>query len=360
MGIVRLEGVTKKFGDVIAVDHVSIDVKRNEFFSLLGPSGCGKTTTLRMIAGFINPTEGSVYIEEEKVNNIPPYKRKTNMVFQNYALFPHMTVHDNVAFGLKMKKVDKKEITRLVKNALEIVRLSGYEKRYPKQLSGGEQQRVALARAIVTNPSVLLLDEPLSNLDAKLRQQMRRELKEIQKKIGITAIYVTHDQAEALSMSDRIVVLNQGRVEQIGTSTEIYQNPSSNFVANFIGQLNTFKGKILSIRHPEVKILTDCGLELYIPHEKELSENSPITVGIRPERINITKNQSLSLKNSFIGKIEYVSFLGSDIQYICSINDHKITVVTQNKRERPIYKQGEEVYIEWDTAECIILGARKG
>ena len=241
---VELVGVTKRFGDVAAVRGVSLDVAHGEFLTLLGPSGCGKTTTLNMIAGFLRPDEGQILLGGRRVEHLPPYRRDTAMVFQQYALFPHMTIAENIGFGLQMRKVPKTEIAKRVDRALEIVRLPGLGSRRPAQLSGGQQQRVALARAIVTEPTVLLLDEPLSNLDLKLRESLRLEIKSIQRELGITAIYVTHDQGEALVMSDRIVVMNQGLIEQIGEPTAIYEEPRTAFVAEFIGTSNFLRGQL--------------------------------------------------------------------------------------------------------------------
>jgi spermidine/putrescine transport system ATP-binding protein len=241
---VELQGVRKSFREVVAVDGVSLRIERGEFFSLLGPSGCGKTTTLRMIAGFEHPTEGEVLIQGRAMGETPPFARNVNTVFQHYALFPHMTVAENVGFGLKMKGRKRSEIETRMSEALELVRLSGYEQRRPRQLSGGQQQRVALARALINHPAVLLLDEPLGALDLKLRKEMQTELKRLQKSVGITFIYVTHDQEEALTMSDRIAVMNGGQVEQVGLPEEIYERPQSRFVADFIGETNFIEGLV--------------------------------------------------------------------------------------------------------------------
>jgi len=235
---VKLVNVTKRFGEVIAVNKVSLEVREGELFTFLGPSGCGKTTTLRLIAGFYKPDEGEIYFDDELVNDIPPYKRNTGMVFQNYALWPHMNVFDNIAYGLKLRNMPPPQIIKKVKEVIELIGLKGKESRFPSQLSGGEQQRVALARALVIQPKVLLLDEPLSNLDAKLRLKMRSEIRRLQKRLGITTIYVTHDQEEALSISDRIAVMNKGEVLQIGTPLEIYEKPKDIFIADFIGTTN--------------------------------------------------------------------------------------------------------------------------
>ncbi len=240
---IKLERVSKSFGDVRAVENVTRHVRRGEFLTLLGPSGCGKTTTLNMIAGFVHPDSGSIQIRNIPVAELPPYERDTGMVFQSYALFPHMTVFENVAFGLRMRKLPEPQIKERVGDVLERVRLTGYDRRYPRELSGGQQQRVALARALVANPAVLLLDEPLSNLDLKLREAMRFELKRLQRDLGITSVYVTHDQGEALTMSDRIAVMRAGRIEQVGSPEEIYDSPTTLFGAAFIGATNLLRGR---------------------------------------------------------------------------------------------------------------------
>jgi len=242
--MVELRNVTKRFGDFTAVDRIDLTIKAGEFLTLLGPSGCGKTTVLRMLSGFETPSEGSVWLAGANVTHLPPYRRDVNQVFQSYALFPHLTVQDNISFGLRMRKLSKAEIAERVRNVIELVSLSGMEKRKPSQLSGGQRQRVALARAIVCQPKVLLLDEPLSALDAKLRHAMQMELKRLQKKLGITFVFVTHDQEEALTMSDRIAVVNKGRIEQVGDCANIYHAPRTSFVANFIGQANIIAAKV--------------------------------------------------------------------------------------------------------------------
>ncbi len=258
----RLERVSKRFGRTVAVSEMSIEVEHGELFTFLGPSGCGKSTTLRLIAGFELPDEGRIFFDEEEVTYKKPYERGTAMVFQNYALWPHMTVYENIAYGLKLKKVPKQEIKRRVREALELVKLPGYEDRYPTQLSGGEQQRVALARALVVEPRILLLDEPLSNLDAKLRLEMREEIKRLQRMLGITTIYVTHDQEEAMSISDRIAVMNKGRLMQVGTPYEVYYKPRNLFVASFIGRSTIVEGEVISIEQDDVVEFTAKGLRL--------------------------------------------------------------------------------------------------
>ena len=257
--IVQLKNITKSFGDNQVLKPISLDIYEGEFLTLLGSSGCGKTTTLRIIAGFETPTEGSVFIENKDVTELAPYNRDVNTVFQSYALFPHMTVFDNIAFGLVEKKMDKKEIKKKVMEMLELVQLHGFEKRKPSQMSGGQKQRVAIARALVNSPKVLLLDEPLGALDLKLRKQMQVELKRLQKKLGITFVYVTHDQEEALTMSDRIAVMHQGHFEQIGTAKEIYERPQTKFVASFIGESNIFEANVDTIAGDELGLMMENG-----------------------------------------------------------------------------------------------------
>jgi len=354
--IVQLQGVTKRFGTgVPAVDNLSLEVKKGEFFSLLGPSGCGKTTTLRMVAGFIAPTKGSILIDGEKVNHLPPYKRKTSMVFQNYALFPHMTVFENIAFGLKMKKWEKNRIILKVEEAMGQVKLTGFQDRYPGQLSGGQQQRVAIARAVATNPSVILMDEPLSNLDAKLRQQMRVELKQLQKEIGTTVVYVTHDQGEALALSDRVAILNEGSVEQVDSPSQIYINPSNEFVATFIGQLNIFRGRIALISSQDMEVATDGGLKIFVPYEENFQVDDTVQIALRPEGINIGGRELALAKNTFSVEISYVSYLGSMIQYLIRVEREEIVVTTQSRRGLPIFKAGDKVQINFDQTECMVL-----
>src|SRR6188472_2130160 len=262
---VRLERVTKQFGDVAAVDDLSLDIEEGEFFSMLGPSGCGKTTTLRMIGGFEDPTYGTVYLGGRDVTDLPPYKRDVNTVFQSYALFPHLNVFENVAFGLRRRKVGKDEVGTRVKDALKLVDLVGFEERKPPQMSGGQQQRVALARALVNHPKVLLLDEPLGALDLKLRKQMQLELKRIQQEVGITFIYVTHDQEEAMTMSNRLAVMRQGRIEQLGAPEDVYENPATEFVAGFLGASNLLEGEVKESTNGRSTVLLTHGGTVTVP-----------------------------------------------------------------------------------------------
>ncbi len=302
MAEVKLKNLTKKFKEVVAVDNISLDIEDGEFLTLVGPSGCGKSTTLRAVAGLENPTAGDILIDGQRVNDFPPQKRNISMVFQSYALFPHMSVESNLAFGLKIRKKSLKEKTEKVKWAIELLGLSGFEKRLPKELSGGQRQRVALGRALVLEPKVLLLDEPLSNLDAKLRLRMRTELKRLHKKIKITIIYVTHDQAEAMTLSDRLAVMRDGKILQVGTPEEIYEKPSDIFCAGFIGSppMNFISGE----RVPQIK-------------------DKNVMVGVRPEDFSISLNET---KDGILGKSSVTETLGSDNYLYVDISDLLISV----------------------------------
>src|SRR5512139_1559207 len=314
---VELRNVVKEFAEpekkgeaFAAVNHVDLQIHDGEFFSLLGPSGCGKTTSLRMIAGFELPTSGEVLIHGKAMGKTPPYQRPVNTVFQSYALFPHMTIFDNVAFGLQMKSVAKADIAPRVKEALAMVRLPGYENRKPKQLSGGQQQRVALARALVNRPEVLLLDEPLGALDVKLRKEMQLELKTLQREVGITFIYVTHDQEEALTMSDRIGVMNKGKLLQVGNPTEIYERPNCRFVADFIGETNFLDGVVQEQRGDMVTVLVDGSLPITIQSDDALRPGSQVTVAVRPEKIRLQPRLPHGAVNAFPCQVEQVVYVG--------------------------------------------------
>jgi len=355
---VRVKDIVKRFDKMIAVDHISFDVERGDFFTMLGPSGCGKTTTLRMISGFYEPDEGEIYIGDKLVNHLPPEKRNCGFVFQSYALFPHMTVFDNVAYGLKIRKVPKNEIKKKVTEALSIVGLVGYESRRPDQLSGGEQQRVALARVLVINPEVLLLDEPLSNLDAKLRVYMRSELRKIQRSLGVTTIYVTHDQAEALSMSTKIAVMNKGKIEQIGTPIEIYGAPKTKFVADFMGLSNIFQAKILQVSGELKVIETELGT-FNVKASEETSGEGSIYLLIRPESIDLEKvsefNEPLK-RNELYGKIVESSFVGGISKYVIDIeNNLSLTVNMQDPLSKGIIKEGAKVKVKIPETGFVIL-----
>jgi spermidine/putrescine transport system ATP-binding protein len=360
---VELCDVVKEFPDpgkagelVAAVNHVTLQIHDGEFFSLLGPSGCGKTTSLRMIAGFELPTAGEVLIRGKHMGKIPPYQRPVNTVFQNYALFPHMTIGENVAFGLQMKSVPKSEIEPRVKEALEMVRLPGYEKRKPRQLSGGQQQRVALARALVNRPAVLLLDEPLGALDLKLRKEMQLELKTLQREVGITFIYVTHDQEEALTMSDRIAVMNRGRSLQVGNSSDIYESPNSRFVADFIGDTNFIDGKVQTQDGHVVQVLLGDGSIVQALCDRVLSGGTLVSVAVRPEKMHFQAQRPTD--NVFTGRVLSVVYIGTDTHYGVRIADGQpVRVREQNSTpgSRPLAQPGDEVTVGFDAAAARIL-----
>ena len=309
---IKIQNVSKKFEDVVAVDNISVDIKRGEFFSLLGPSGCGKTTLLRILAGFEYPSSGSVFIDNLDVTDITPNLRPTNMVFQNYAIFPHINVKRNIEFGLRKEKLSKDELDKRVQDALKMVQLEGYEDRYSNQLSGGQRQRIALARALVKQPKVLLLDEPLGALDKKLREEMQLELRNLQRSIGITFIFVTHDQEEAMTMSDRVAVMNKGKILQISPPRDLYDNPKNLFVGDFIGQINFLDTQIVKIEGNNAKVLINkLGEHEIITSNNNLSQNESIVCAIRPETIIISKTNEKNSDICIKGSISNTSFYGN-------------------------------------------------
>ena len=309
---IKIQNVSKKFEDVVAVDNISVDIKRGEFFSLLGPSGCGKTTLLRILAGFEYPSSGSVFIDNLDVTDITPNLRPTNMVFQNYAIFPHINVKRNIEFGLRKEKLSKDELDKRVQDALKMVQLEGYEDRYSNQLSGGQRQRIALARALVKQPKVLLLDEPLGALDKKLREEMQLELRNLQRSIGITFIFVTHDQEEAMTMSDRVAVMNKGKILQISPPRDLYDNPKNLFVGDFIGQINFLDTQIVKIEGNNAKVLINkLGEHEIITSNNNLSQNESIVCAIRPETIIISKTNEKNSDICIKGSIVNTSFYGN-------------------------------------------------
>ncbi len=336
---VELQQLSKKFidnKDFLAVNNINLQITAGEFFSLLGPSGCGKTTTLRMIAGFETPTSGEIFIHGEPMSHCLPFHRRVNTVFQNYALFPHLTVAQNVAFGLEMENRPRREIQNRVAEVLVQVQLTGMEKRYPRQLSGGQQQRVALARALIKQPAVLLFDEPLGALDLKLRKEMQLELKRMQQRLGITFIYVTHDQEEALTMSDRIAVMHQGRVLQVGTPVEIYENPTSRFVADFIGETNFLIGRVIKRHLDTVTVLVDEQLPVCVSYEDEIALNSIVTLFVRPEKVAIFPANS---NESLQGKVEETVYIGTDTRYIVRLTEQSCIIVrSQNLHYSDLHK----------------------
>jgi spermidine/putrescine transport system ATP-binding protein len=350
---IRLVDLEKRFRDVVAVDRVSLRIEPGEFFSLLGPSGCGKTTTLRMIGGFEQPTGGRIELRGRDVTREPPDKRPVNMVFQNYALFPHLDVGDNIAFGLRRKGVPKAEARARVGEVLELVKLSGLERRRPNQMSGGQQQRVALARALVNRPNVLLLDEPLGALDLKLRRQLQLELKRIQVEVGITFVYVTHDQEEALTMSDRIAVMNGGRIEQLGTPEELYDRPASRFVAGFIGTTNLLSGTVVA-REGGVTTVRLAQGELTGTTMNGLAAGQPVELCIRPEAITL-RPAAGEAPGALTGTVEQAAFLGTTIQYLVrTAGGEPLTVLAPKAGGRlPV---GADVAVSWSPAEARVLG----
>lgn len=325
MSRLRLENIEKKYGALKAVDTLSLDVQDGELVTLLGPSGCGKTTTLRCVSGFLQPEKGAIFIGDRNITYIPPEKRGIGLVFQNYALWPHMTVRENLAFGLQLKKLDKRTIEEKVLKLLETVRLEGMEQRYPRELSGGQQQRVALARALILEPDILLLDEPLSNLDALLREQMRFEIARIHKEFGITTIYVTHDQTEAMVISDRIVLLNRGQIMQQGPPEEIYSLPANKFVAGFMGTTNFVEGRLVSSNDNCSTVLTDDGIEIR-GRRSDASIDSRVAVAIRPENVEFVSEPSPGEEkiNLLRVRIERASYVGEMMDYELRLGDRHI------------------------------------
>jgi len=353
---IRLVDLAKHFREVRAVDAVNLDIQAGEFFSLLGPSGCGKTTTLRMIGGFELPTSGKIELRGRDMTFEPPDKRPVNMVFQNYALFPHLNVGDNIAFGLKRRKVAKAEIARRSGEALELVHLAGYEKRKPNQLSGGQQQRVALARALVNRPYVLLLDEPLGALDLKLRKRLQLELKRIQTEVGITFVYVTHDQEEALTMSDRIAVMNRGRVEQLGTPEELYDRPATRFVADFIGTTNLLHGTVESLDGETALVRLDGGDACRIGRTgREVGQ--VVDVSLRPESVTIAAADETTPADSVKGAVSQSAYLGNAMQYqVVTTGGVAMTVLAPKSAAR--LDAGSAVSLAWRPTEALVLGDR--
>ena len=355
---VRLERVTKQFNEVKAVDDLDLDIQRGEFFSMLGPSGCGKTTTLRMIGGFEEPSAGTVYLGGDDVTGLPPYKRDINTVFQSYALFPHLDVYENVAFGLRRKHVDKSAIQERVMEALGLVDLPGFEKRKPSQLSGGQQQRVALARALVNRPQVLLLDEPLGALDLKLRKQMQLELKRIQSEVGITFIYVTHDQEEAMTMSDRLAVMRHGRIEQIGEPADVYEDPQTEFVAGFLGASNLLDGEVKDRNGNLGTLLLEGGTAIRVPVERINGTERMVKAGVRPEKIRVEQDAGSSQDgwNSIAGTLRITTFIGVSHQYTVDLPTGKtMTAFAQNLGNDNPPKEGDRVRLVWRPEHTFVV-----
>jgi spermidine/putrescine ABC transporter ATP-binding subunit len=366
--IISFRNISKRWGSAVAVDNVSLDIAPGEFFALLGPSGCGKTTLLRMLAGLEVPSEGHVLIDGQDMGDIPPNKRAVNMVFQSYAVFPHMTVADNVAYGLKIEGVPQPERDRRVQEALDLVQLGHLAARMPDQLSGGQRQRVALARALVKKPKVLLLDEPLSALDAKLREAMRFELSQLQQKVGITFIMVTHDQTEALAIASRIAVMNKGSIAQIGTPSDLYEFPASRFVADFIGSVNMFEGTLLDDKPDEATVVCP-DLDphrIHVPHAVLGQEKSPVWVAIRPEKMNLHKDADVpptvpecpEAHNVARGEIKEISYLGDiSIFHVLLANGRLVRISRSNRSrfDQDNFGWGEKVWVSWAGSSPVVL-----
>jgi spermidine/putrescine transport system ATP-binding protein len=357
---VKLVDVVKQFGEMTAVDHIDLEVVDGEFFSLLGPSGCGKTTTLRMIGGFEAPTSGLIELQGQDVTWLPPYKRNVNTVFQNYALFPHLTIYENVAFGLRRKGVKDSEVKSRVTEMLRLVELPGYEARKPTQISGGQAQRVALARALINKPAVLLLDEPLGALDLKLRKQMQVELKRIQQEVGITFIYVTHDQEEAMTMSDRIAVMNRGRYEQLGEPEALYERPVTRFVAGFLGVSNLLPGSVEGRESDYAAVRLDDDTRVRAPRGL-VGDDTQVDVGVRPEKIRLHEPDAVvpSGQNQMVGVVRDASYLGVSTQYLVEARGGAMITVYEQNVERAtkaeLWSTGETVQMTWSPDHTFVV-----
>jgi putrescine transport system ATP-binding protein len=356
---IRIEDVTKKFGEFVAVNDVSLNIYRGEIFCLLGGSGCGKTTLLRMLAGFETPTQGRIFIDGVAMEGVPPYERPVNMMFQSYALFPHMSVEQNVAFGLKQEGLPRAQIEQRVGEMLGIVRLSGMEKRKPHQLSGGQRQRVALARSLVKRPKVLLLDEPLGALDKKLREHTQFELVNIQERLGVTFIVVTHDQEEAMTLASRIGVMNQGYIAQVGTPHEIYEFPSSRFVADFIGNVNMFEGRIVEDEPDHVTISsTELGGQIYVGHGVSAAPDALVWAAIRPEKMVLSREVPESESNRATGVIKEIAYMGDMSIYLVQLESGKTVRVTQPnafRRAEERFTWDDRVWVSWNESSCVVV-----
>ncbi|MFV1853136.1 MAG: ABC transporter ATP-binding protein [Thalassospira sp.] len=357
---ISIQNLSKRFGPVKAVDDVSINIRRGEFFSLLGPSGCGKTTLMRIIAGFEEASSGDVFIDGQPMGYTPPHKRPVNMVFQNYAIFPHLTVQQNIAYGLRKDKLPKDQMTRMVEEALEMIKLPGYGSRGAHQLSGGQRQRIALARALIKKPKVLLLDEPLGALDKKLREQMQLELRELQKSVGITFIFVTHDQEEAMTMSDRIAVMSEGQVLEVGAPPQLYHHPRTHFVADFLGSMNFFDGKIRDISNDMAHVDTEhLGMILVKKGDLPVSQGDKVVVALRPEHISVSNQKAEGETNTVGGQIANAAFLGDRSHIYVSVNGGSNTVMALMQNVEGTVSefggQKSDVWLNWSYEAGILL-----
>ncbi|MEH2307275.1 ABC transporter ATP-binding protein [Nostoc sp.] len=354
---VELRNVFKFFNQEPAVHGIDLDVRQGEFFSILGPSGCGKTTTLRLIAGFEIADAGKVLIQGQSMTNVPPYRRPVNTVFQSYALFNHLNVWDNIAFGLRLKKIHKSEIEIRVQEALKLVKMESLRSRFPSQLSGGQQQRVALARALVNRPTVVLLDEPLGALDLKLRKEMQVELSNLHKDLGVTFVMVTHDQEEALSLSDRIAVMNQGKIEQVGTPSQIYERPQTSFVADFIGDTNLFSGEIVAVDSSSIKISTKTGLSIIISRAEDTPSqlSQAVVVSVRPEKIQLSLYPPNLPANCFEGRLINVMYLGTHVNYVVELTNGISINVLQLNTFGALPDRDTPIYAWWAENDCLAI-----
>jgi len=352
---IRFERLAKKFGDVTAVDDVSFEIEKGQFVTLLGPSGSGKTTILNMVAGFERQTEGNISIDGRPIDGIPPFQRNIGMVFQNYALFPHMTVYENIAFPLTTRKLPQSEIATRVEEGLALVKLQGYGTRYPKQLSGGQQQRVALARSIIFRPPVLLMDEPLGALDKKLREHMQLEIKHLHEELGLTVIYVTHDQSEALTMSDKVVLLNLGKIEQIGRPDELYDKPGNKFVADFIGETNLIEGKVMEKKGDVVYVQTHKGIRIEAACKADIRDND-ISISLRPEKVVLITGET-QLKNIYSATLKDIIYLGETTKFKMGLEEEgeEIFLKLQNRKGIPKLSRGDVAKVGWDIDDMTLF-----
>jgi ABC-type Fe3+/spermidine/putrescine transport system ATPase subunit len=350
--MIELQNVTKRYGSLVANDCVNLQIWRGELLTLLGPSGCGKTTALRCITGHQRPDEGRVFIDGQDVTDVPTYRRELGMVFQNFALFPHMTVYQNVEFPLMIRSLAKEKRREMVRDALKLIRMEGLEVRYPRQLSGGQQQRVGLARALVYRPKVLLLDEPLSNLDAKLREEMRFEIRELVSQLSMTAVYVTHDQSEALALSDRVAIMNAGCLQQVGTPREIYEQPATLFVAGFIGLSDFFEGQVEVVEGDRARVAVG-GLELAVPARAGMASGQPVTVFIRPNDVELVDVCAGAGENTFRGQVDKVTYLGDIVDYRVVLADNvELRVQTDGRK---LYAPGSPIQVRLPAERCHVL-----